>query len=123
MRIDPYKHKERYQKWRELVNGGIPDISKFNSDLILRYLDDMESGINISSGSVKGARSYIRLNTLKEKMIYFSKRFKELYDLDNITDIDEDNLLQFFSKMRRGDILRYDGKVYISVGYYVKVRS
>ena len=35
MKIDPYKHKERYQKWRKEVNKtGIPELSKYNSDLI-----------------------------------------------------------------------------------------
>jgi len=42
MKIDPYKHKERYLNWKEKVNErGIPGISKANSDLILRYLYDM----------------------------------------------------------------------------------
>ena len=36
-----------------------------NSDIILKYLNDMEKGINISKGSTKGARSYSRLNSLK----------------------------------------------------------
>ena len=45
MRIDPYKHKERYEGWGERVDkSGIPEISKYNSDLVLHYLEDMELG-------------------------------------------------------------------------------
>jgi hypothetical protein len=70
MKIDQYKHKERYLAWKESVKQGIPEISKANSDLILHYLTDMEKGINIASKSVKGSRSFIRLNTLRAKLIF-----------------------------------------------------
>lgn len=121
MKIDPYKHKERYLKWRKNVEKGIPDLNKTTSDLIIRYVDDMENGINISSASVKGSRSYIRLNTLKEKMIFFSRKFKEIYNLDDITKISEEQLLKFFSDMRKGIVKRKDGKTYESTAYFVKV--
>jgi len=42
MKLDPYKHKERYLKWRESVKGGIPKTNPYNSDIILKYLDNME---------------------------------------------------------------------------------
>ena len=103
MKIDHYKHKERYFNWKEKVmKEGISDISEYNSNLILQYINDMEHGINVSIKSVKGARGYPRLNTLREKMLFFSKRFKELYDLDKITDISEEQLLILFSKLRKG---------------------
>ena len=121
MKIDPYKHKERYLKWRKNAEKGIPAINKTDSDLILRYLDDMENGINISTASVKGSRSYIRLNTLKEKMIFFSKKLREIYGLGDITQISEEDLLKFFSDMRKGNIKRRDGGIYISAAYFVKV--
>ena len=66
MKIDPYKHKERFRAWQEKVKNGIPDISKYNSDLILRYIRDMEHGLNVSMKSPKGCRSFIRLNTLRD---------------------------------------------------------
>ena len=71
MKLDPYKHEERYTRWKENTREGIPTISKENSDISLQYLSDMESGINISSASAKGSRSYIRINSLKEKMVFF----------------------------------------------------
>lgn len=120
MKIDPYKHKERYLAWKEKTKGGILEISKFNSKLILNYINDMEHGINISSTNVKGSRSYIRLNTLRDKLVFFAKKFKELYNLERITDIREENLLQFFSKMKGGAIQKRDGGTYKSTAYFVK---
>jgi hypothetical protein len=121
MKIDPYRHEERFLKWKgEVTKNGISGVSKFNLDLMLRYLNDMEHGLNVSSKSTKGSRSYIRLNTIREKMLFFSKKFKEVYNLDRIIDIQEDQLTLFFSKMRKGQIRRNDGKIYMSVNYFVK---
>ena len=120
MKIDPYKHKEKYLGWKEKTREGIPDLSKENSDLILRYLVDMERGTNIASGSVKGSRSYIRLNTLKDKLLFFSRKFNEIFGLDDITKINEEQLVTFFSNMKNGNLRRNDGKVYGSVDTYAK---
>jgi len=120
-KIDPYKHKQRYENWRrEVDESGIPNISKYNSDLTLRYLDDMECGYNVARLSAKGARSFIRLNTLRQKLVFFSKKFKGLYGIDKITDVSELQVCKFFSGMRKGTITREDGKTYKSSGYYAK---
>lgn len=101
MKIDPYNHEEKYKKlYARVSKEGIPDISKENSDLVIQYLDDMEHGLNVSIASVKGGRSYIRLNTLREKMRFFSMKFQSLYDC-KLIDITEPQLLLFFSKMRK----------------------
>ncbi len=121
MRIDPYKHRERYLKWGEKVKNGIFDLSKENSDLILQYLNDMEKGINISQGSVKGSRSYIRLNTIRDKMTFFSRKFKQLFNIDNIANINEEQLISFFSDMRSGKIKKADGENYKSLSTYTNV--
>lgn len=120
MKFDPYYHKERYQKWRESVNEGIPHMNKYNSDLVLKYLDDMEHGLNVAQGHAKGGRSYIRLNTLREKMKFYTTRFKERFDIEKITDITEDQICRFYSEMRKGIIKRNDGKAYKSTAYSVK---
>lgn len=115
MKIDPWKHKERYLEWRSKTREGIPNISKENSDIILKYLSDMEKGLNIATGSVRGPRSFQRLFTLKEKMVFFAKRFKEVFGIDKITDIDEERLLAFFSDMRTGVIKKHGGGTYKSI--------
>jgi hypothetical protein len=113
-KFDPYKHKERYEKWRNKIQSQIPDISKENSKLILDYLDDMEMGKNIAKGTRKGSRSYIRLNTLKQRMIFLSKEFKSRFGINKITDIQEAQLFDFFQGLRSGKITRIDGKLYKS---------
>ena len=39
-KLDPYKNKERYLAWKKTIHSQIPDISKENSDLTLRFLND-----------------------------------------------------------------------------------
>ncbi len=120
MKIDPYKHKEKYLAWKERAKNGIPEINKENSELIMHYLEDMEKGINIASESVKGSRSFIRLNTLKDKLLFFAKKFKVIYNLDNISNIKEEQIIAFFSDMKNGIIKRIDGGTYLSVDTYSK---
>ena len=121
MKLDPYKHKERYLKWKEKTQSRISEISELNSRLIKAYLNDMERGINISSMSTKGSRSHIRLNSLKERAIFFAKKFKELYKIDKITDISEEQIVSFFSDMKNGNIKKINGSNYKSVETYAKV--
>ncbi len=121
MKIDPYKHKERYEKWRALAKEeGIPEVGKENSDLILQYIDDMEYGLNVSNSSAKGGRSPARLNTLKEKLIFFSRQFKEIYGITKVTYITEIQICRLFANMRKGEILTLRGKRFTSTGNYVK---
>jgi len=121
MKIDPYKHKEKYLHWKEKTKSGITEISVYNSDLVKKYLEDMERGINVSSKSVKGSRSYIRLNTLRSKMVFFSKRFKEIYNLDKLTDVTEEQIISLFADMRNGVICKDKGEKYLSVDSFAKV--
>jgi len=120
MKRDPYEHKEKYYAWKIAVKDGVPGISKINSDLTLRYVGDMEVGRNVSSRSSKGPRSFIRLNTLRQKMLFFSRRFKVELGLDDITKITEDQIIVFFSKIRTGEVAREDGKIYASIDTYGK---
>lgn len=50
MKIDPYNHEQQYRDWQEAVKNGIPGLSKVNSDLIIRYVNDMEHGISPRQG-------------------------------------------------------------------------
>src|SRR4030042_893610 len=121
MKIDPHKNKERWIKWKENNKLKISNLSENNSDIILKYLNDMEKGINISAVSVKGSRSYARLNSLRNRLVFFANKFRELYNLENITKINEEQLISFFSDMKRGDIKRVDGGNYKSVDTYAKI--
>lgn len=121
MKIDPYKHKERYLAWKESVGGQIPDMSKTNSDVILHYLNNMEHGINVSVKSPKGVRSHVRLNNIRDKMTFFARSFQEVFAIDDITRVSEEQLLQFFSDMKTGVFTKKDGTKYRSVDTYAKI--
>ncbi|MBI2449631.1 site-specific integrase [Candidatus Pacearchaeota archaeon] len=121
MKIDPHKNKERWIKWKENNKLRILRLSKENSDIILKYLKEMEKGINISPVSIKGSRSYARLNSLRNRLIFFAIKFKEMYNLDSIIKINEEQLISFFSDMKRGDIKKIDGGNYKSVDTYAKI--
>ena len=119
-KIDPYKHKERYFRWKEKIQSTIPEISRENSDLILQYLSDMENGVNIARGVKKGSRSYIRLNTLQQRMVFLSKEFTARFSLNLITEINESQLFEFFQDLRSGKITRQDGKTFKSAKDFAK---
>jgi len=120
MKIDPYKHKERYLKWKKTVKNGIPNISKENSEIIMQYLNDMEIGVNISAVSVKGSRGYNRLNTLRNRLMFFARKFMTCFNLGCVADISEGQLFSFFSDMEKGIIKRQDGENFMGVDTYVK---
>jgi len=121
VKIDPYNHKKRYLEWKEKTKDGIKGISPENSEIILRYLDNMEKGINVSALSVKGGRSHTRLNSLRGRLVFFSQKFEELYGLKRITEITEEQLLSFFSDMRNGVIKRQDGCNFLTTDTTAKI--
>ncbi len=121
MKLDPYNHKEKYLEWKEKTGGRIPKISQENSDIILRYLNDMENGLNVAKGCKKGARSYIRLNKLKLRLVFCSKYFEKEKGIFNITKLTEEQLHTYFTGMRNGTIKKVDGGNYKSTADYVNV--
>ncbi|KKP29132.1 MAG: hypothetical protein UR15_C0022G0004 [Parcubacteria group bacterium GW2011_GWA2_31_28] len=120
MRIDPYNHQERYFKWKEKINSGISGLTESNAILLKKYLGDMEIGINVSSVSQKGPRGYNRLNNLRDKVIFFSRKFKELYNIEDLTNITEEHLFDFFSGMENGRIKKEDGGNYAGIDTFVR---
>ena len=99
MKIDPYNNEKSYLDWKEKTKHGIAEISDYNATILLQYLNDMEIGINVGIGTKKGARSFIRLKSLKDKLIFLMKKVKILYNLDEITEISEKQIHILFSKM------------------------
>ena len=99
MKVDPYHHREKWIKWKNQIQktGVIPDLSRENSDIILKYLKDMEMGINTAIGSVKGGRSFIRLNTIKRRLSSLLRMFYTYLEVNDITKITEEQLCSFFT--------------------------
>jgi len=114
MKIDPYKNKEQYFKWKKKVKDGIPDISKENSKILLEFIFDMENGLNVAKASKKGPRSYTRLNNLRQRLICLAKLFRNNIQ-KNLIEINEKEIVTFFNQIRNGTIKRQDGKQYQSI--------
>ncbi len=111
---DPYQHKK---KWLEHKNKRDKDLTTENHTTIREYLHDMEHGINVG-GCTKGGRSYTRLRTIKSRMNILSKFFQTETG-KNLTELNEEDVLMLFSKMRKGEIQKQKGKgTYKSIGEY-----
>lgn len=121
MKLDPYKNKEGYLKWKEKALNGLSEIGQQNTQVLLQYLNDMEIGINTGIGATKGARSFIRLKSLRDKISFIMKKAKELYNLDRITEIKEEQVHYIFTSMLGGTIVKANGKKYIAVRDYMKI--
>ena len=74
-KVDPYNNQDTYNKWKEKVKSeGIPELSKANTDLLLQYIRDMETGMNMAVSNKKGPRSFIRLNSLRIRIFFLLTR-------------------------------------------------
>lgn len=121
MKIDPYKSERRYLEWKENHSDSINGISQINSDILLRFLSDMEIGINVSKTTKKGARSFVRLLTLRDKLIFIMKKCDELYNIKDIRELKEEQAHALFSSMENGKIVKINGKKYKGACNYVKI--
>jgi len=119
MKLDPYNHKEMYEKWKQEPHN--PNVSKFNNNIIQNYTFDMEVGKNISRFSPKGARSYIRLNKSRQKIFFICELLEKHFKVMNVTKVSEDQIHQLFNNMRTGKIRKLNGGIYKSTGDYVRV--
>jgi len=115
------KDKLSWEKWKsECYEKGIPGISKENSDLVIQYLKDMETGLNVSSKNSKGPRSPRRLSDLKDKMVFFSKKFEHLNHITNMANLSETQIFNLFYNMQQGDIKTKSGVNYRSIDTFAK---
>lgn len=120
MKQDIYNHEQRYKNWKEMVsNGGENLLTKNNSKVLLEYIFDMEVGNNVSSKSKKGARTYHRLNVLKQKVSKVMRLLQER-GVKDITKVTEKQIQSLFDDMRKGKLLTPQGKPYKATADYVK---
>jgi integrase len=121
MKVDVFKRKQCYLNWKERVQEeGIPELSQANSDLVIQFVLDMETGQNIAKGSAKGGRSYPRLCNLVQRMTWIA-RMLEKRGISDLGLCDEKSAFTLFSEMERGVLLSRYKKPYKSFGDYAKV--
>lgn len=119
-KIDPYNHKERYLKWKEIAKNGIYDLSIKNWETLMKYLSDMENGINVAFLMKKGPRSYTRLYTLRIRIHFLMKLFQDKLKVDDMTQVTEEQLHELFNQLRTGVIRKSDGNLYVSAKDYAR---
>jgi len=119
-RIDQYKHEERYRKWKGNQQEALPGVLPASAAVIRRYLRDMELGLNVSTASKRGPRSYMRLNTLRIRIASITKRLQERFGIKIITDVTEEQIHTLFSEFRSGMIRKTDGAPYAAVSDFIK---
>lgn len=120
MKQDIYGHEKRYKSWKDhVLKSGEDNLTKKNSDLMIKYIFDMEQGNNVSTKSKKGARCYHRLNALRQKV---SKIFRLLQErkIKDVSKLTDKQIQSLFNDMRKGVILSGRGKRYESTSDYVK---
>jgi site-specific recombinase XerD len=118
-KIDPYKHKERFLKWKENPTGRFLNLLEVHKKIILEYLKDMELGLNVSKTNKKGSRSYIRLNTLKDRICFILGKLEER-EIKNILNLTEEEIHNLFNDFQTGKIVREDGLNYRSTIDFIK---
>lgn len=121
MKKNSIDHKKRYLSWKEKYSKRIPNISESNSKIILNYVNDMEYGLNVGKSSKKGGRSYNRLYNLQQRLIFITKKLEEIYNIRDLTLLEERHLHEFFTGMRNGEIKRVDGGIYRDPANFVKI--
>jgi hypothetical protein len=84
-KIDPYNHKQRFENWYKKKK--IPEVNSINEKTLIKFIEDMLLGINVSKSSKKGARSYVRLNTLRQRLVFIVAKLEErkIKDIKKVT--------------------------------------
>jgi len=116
--IDPYNHKQRFENWKK--NKKIDGINKTNEKIIIKFIDDMSLGLNISKGTKKGARTPVRLNTLRQRLAFVVREL-EKRKVKDIKKTTAKELHKLFDDMRSGVLKTRTGTSYKSTGDYIKV--
>jgi len=115
-----YHSKERFERWMNKVEkGGIAELNKAHSDLVITCVKDFLIGINISKNSQKGARSHNRLNHFKDKIIKLLG-YLEQRGINDFREVSRAQLHQLFEDMRTGVIKTKYNTPYKSTNDYVK---
>jgi integrase len=120
MRHDPWRHQEKYHHWKASVTHGISGLSAQSSAALLAFLADMEIGRNTAKGTKRGARSYPRLNNLRQRLTFLARAFEQRHHA-SLTQVTEEQVHAYFGAMRAGTLTRLDGRAYRSTGDYVNV--
>lgn len=121
---DPHLHKNRYERWKQRkdlvvhINGQAREITGPNRDIILRYLQDLEYGVNMLPGR-RGQRGNAHLNTTRTRLSRLAWMLAE-NTRKNLAELTRKDVVPFFHAMRNGTTISHKGQRYKSTCDYVK---
>lgn len=118
-KLDPHDSEGKYKRWKD-KGAKFKGLSSSNQKVLQDFIFDMEKGKNVNAGTKKGARSFLRLNTLRSRMTLICSLLQER-GINNVTTTNEDNILDLFHDMRSGSVISQHGRKYKSVADYEKV--
>lgn len=112
-KLDPHNFE---RQWSRILESR--ESAGVNLQHIIAFLEDLKNGVNVKKAHGKD-RGLSRLCTLYSKLKTVNELLQEHYNTDMIR-ISEDNLQEFFHKLRDGEITQKNGRPYRSPGYYAK---
>jgi integrase len=99
---------------RRMMKEGIVNLSKANSDLLIRFILDCEKGANVGASNRKGPRTPGRLlSSLYKCTRVFA--FLEERGIKDVTKCTEDAIRDLFQDMRDGKIVKKNGEKFKAV--------
>ncbi len=117
---DVYNHERRYASWKEhVLKNGEEGLTPKNNKQFLSFVFDLQDGNNISIKSKKGARSYHRLNAVRQKVSKVIRLLQER-GLTDIAKVKDSDLSGLFEDMRKGKVKSGRGTDYTSTADYVQ---
>lgn len=118
--VDPLKKRQLYETWKRKTKEGVPGITKANSDLILKFVGEMELGINVSKLAKPGKRSPTRLHSLGYHLRRIAELVEQKYDKKCLKDLKREEVHHLFDDMKEGRILSKRGTPYLSPDDYIR---
>ncbi|MBU0894671.1 MAG: site-specific integrase [Nanoarchaeota archaeon] len=118
--IDPLKKRQLYETWKKKTKNGIPGITQANSDLILKFVGEMELGINVSKLSKPGKRSPTRLHSLGYHLRRVAELVEQYHNKKCFADLQREDIHKLFDDMKEGRILSKKGTPYLSPDDYIR---
>jgi len=118
---DLYNDKQLFASWKiRHQEEGEEGLTPQNSNILYKYISDMEIGQNVAKGSKKGSRSFRRLNSLRIRLSWIFRNLQER-KIEDILRIKEKQIVEFFHEMLSGKLKNQRGESYKSTATYVKV--
>jgi len=119
-KFDPLKKNQLYASWKNRNKDGIEGISKANSDMILRFLSDMEEGLNTAKQSKKGPRSKARILALAYHLKMIARLIEERHN-KNLEDLDNRRQIHnLFEDFKKGVFKTKKGQPFQSVDDFIR---